>query len=350
MFDIANLRRATDDEIRHWHELIATNPAGGDVLQTQAFAAVKAQYGWRPEFWVYETSFGPVYALFLTKNIPRVGRVIYVPRGPSVNNIKEWREICRLNRKHLHATLVRMEPPILKTAVRILPNNLVKVDNIQKHLSSTVILNLNQDETSLLASFRQRARRSIRGGKREKLRVVNAGFSAQSVNQMWRLYKETARRASLRIRPKSYYRRFWRRFCEQDLGRFFFVMAPGESAPIAGAFVCIIGSYALYKDGGSRRDVDAHFSHLLHWRIMQWLRARNVTRYDLDGTPPSDRLHDTTHRLYSIGIFKTSFGAPVVDYVGAYDQILHYQDYKRWLRVEKISQTILNHTPRRGLY
>ncbi|MDR0957158.1 MAG: peptidoglycan bridge formation glycyltransferase FemA/FemB family protein [Candidatus Nomurabacteria bacterium] len=348
---MTNLRRATDDEIARWHDLLATNPAGGETLQTRAFAEVKSRHGWRAEFMVYETSFGLIYALFLIKKIPRLGRVIYAPRGPSVANMKQWLEICQINRKFLtDAVIVKMEPPILKNTLKNLPDDIKKTGDIQGHLVSTTILDLDQEQEKLLASFRQRARRSIRGGKKERLHVVDAGFSDEAVNWMRQLHAETARRANLKIRPKRYYRKFWRSFCEHDMGRFFFVFAPDDPLPIAGAFICFVGDYALYKDGGSRRDTVFHFSHLLHWKIMQWLHSRNIKKYDLDGTPPSDRLDDPTHRLHSLATFKMSFGGEVTDFIGTYDQILAPNHYQKWQRIEKISTKILIHTPRRGVY
>lgn len=348
---MGNLRQATNDEVANWHDLLTTNPAGGETLQTRALAAIKSRRGWQPEFMVYETSFGNVYTLFLVKKIPQIGRIIYVSRGPGVATIEQWREICRINRRFLRdATLIKTEPPILKPSVKILPDDLRKVNDIQKHLTNTIILNIDREEAEILASFRQRARRSIRGGKREMLRVVDMGFSQEAVDDMWRLYSATARRAKLKTRSKKYYRDYWRRFCEHNLGRFFFVYAPDDQRPIAGAFVCYIGDYALYKDGGSRRDTNKHFSHLLHWRIMQWLRERGIKKYDLDGTPPSDRLNDPTHRLYSLATFKMSFGGTVTDFVGAHDQILNQENYVRWHKIERLARAVLTRTSRRGLY
>ena len=345
------LRRANADEIKHWDELVATNPSAGEVFQSKAFANIKKRQGWQPEFWVYETSFGPVYALFLTRQVLSVGRIVYIPRGPGVINIKQWREICRLNRKfEKNAVLIKMDPPIARDRVKTLPEDLIKVGNIQRSSVNTVVIDLNQSEEELLRSFRQRARRSIRGGKKENLRVIDVEPSSSSVAQMWKLYSSTAKRAKLQTRHPKYYHRFWQEFAGSGVGRFFFVLEQNKQEPVAGAFVHWLGQNALYKDGGSRRDTQAHFSHLLHWQIMRWLTEQGVTKYDLGGTPPSDRLDDPTHTLATLATFKLSFGAPVTDFVGTHDQILKPTEYKKWLKAERLWRAAMRRTPIRDIY
>jgi len=345
------LRQATAREIKRWDELLTENPAGGEVFQTKAFAAVKKRQGWQPEFWVYETSFGQVYTLALTRKITGIGRIVYLPRGPGVVNVKQWREICRLNRKfEKTAILIKMNPPIIHNDIKTLPNDLTKVSNIQRSTINTVVINLDQPEEDLWRSFRQRARRSIRGGKKERLRVIDVEPSPASIAQMWQLYKNTAKRAKLSIRRQDYYQRFWQEFAERSIGRFFFVLPPNGQEPMAGAFISWSGKNALYKDGGSRRDGKTHFSHLLHWQIMCTLRERGITNYDLGGTPPSDRLNDPTHALASLVTFKLSFGAPVVDFIGTYDQVLKPTKYGRWQQTERLWRGVVRHTPSRDIY
>ncbi len=345
------LRSATPEEKAHWDVLIAGNPYGAEPYQTEAFSVIKKDQGWKAEYWVYETSFGPVYAVALIKSIVGLGRVVYIPRGPSVIDPKQWSEICRINRQQLKDVIVvKMEPPIEQDKLRVLRDDLNKVGDIQKSVVSTVIINLNQSEDALWDSLRQRARRSIRGGRRENLTVSEGAFSPKNVDFMWDLYKQTAVRAGIKTRPKGYFVQFWREFTERDQGRFFFVWEPDGKNPIASVFVCFVGETALYKDGGSRRDTRAHFSHLLHWRVMQYLREQGVTRYDLGGTPPNNRLDDPTHRLASLATFKMSFGAPVIDHVGTYDQILKPKQYKKWRLIERAQRAAASRMPRRDIY
>jgi lipid II:glycine glycyltransferase (peptidoglycan interpeptide bridge formation enzyme) len=346
-----SLRRATADEIKHWDELLATNPAGGEVFQTAAFAEIKRSQGLHPEFWVYETTFGKVYALFLVRTAVSVGRIIYVPRGPSIVNAKQWREICQLNRKfEKRAVIIKMEPPIARQKLKILPSDVVKTPDVQVSLVSTTILDLSQDEDALWQSFRQRARRAIRGGKKENLRVEDAGFSPENVDKMWELTLEMRNRINRKGRNKKYMSKFWGSYITRGEGRFFFVYQPDNDQPVAGAFICWSGKNALYKDGGSRRGSSKHFSHFLQWGIMKWLRAHGIENYDLDGTPPSDQLDNPNHRIASLAPFKLSFGAPVVDFVGTYDQILKPKFYARWQKIEKTWRRAVFHFFGKDIY
>jgi len=345
------LRRATAQEIERWDELIATNPAGGEVFQSGAFADIKQNGGWLPEFWVYETSFGPVYALALIKNFKGIGRIIYIPRGPGVTNAKEWREICRLNRTlKEQAVLVKMEPPILRQKLKSLPSDIKKSQDVQLSVVNTVVVNLNLTEDELWRSFRQRARRAIRGGKKENLRVENENLSSESVDKMWALTLDMRNRIDKKGRDKKYMTKFWDSYISRGVGRFFFVYQPDDAWPVAGAFVCWSGKNALYKDGGSRRDSARHFSHFLQWEIMKWLQAKGIENYDLDGTPPSDQLDNPNHRIASLASFKLSFGVQVTDYIGTHDQVLEPHLYARWLRYEKLLRRMAWHLFGKDIY
>lgn len=345
------LRPATTTEIEEWDKRLQTNPYGAEPYQTKAFAGVKAEQGWQAEYWVYDTKTGPVYALALIRKLPGLGRIVYIPRGPSVIDPKQWSEICRINRQQLTDVIaIKMEPPILKEKLKVVRGDLKKVGDIQGSVVNTVVINLNQTEDELWNSFRQRARRAIRGGRREQLKIAEGAFSPKNVDLMWDLYRETATRAKLKIRPKAYYENFWRQYIEDDQGKFFFVWTPDDKRPIAGLFVCHVADTALYKDGGSRRDTRAHFSHLLQWEVMTYLQQRGVQRYDLGGTPPRHLLDDSSHRLASLATFKLSFGAPVIEHIGAYDQILKPKVYQRWRLIERLWRLVVRHTKYRDLY
>ena len=345
------LRQATAAEVENWDKLLSHNPYGAEPYQTESFAAVKALQGWKSEYWVYDTKSGPVYALTLIRKLAGVGRIVYIPRGPSVVDPKQWSEICSINQKELtDVAVVKMEPPILTEKLKVIRSDLRKVSDIQGSVVNTVVIDLDRSKEELWDGFRQRARRSIRGGQRGQLKISEGAFSPKNVDFMWELYHETATRAGLKTRSKIYYETFWREYIERDQGKFFFAWMPDDKRPIAGLFVCYVGDAALYKDGGSRRDAKAHFSHLLQWETMLYLQRKGVRRYDLGGTPPNARLNDPSHRLASLTTFKLSFGAPVIEHIGTYDQVLRPQAYKQWLAIERLWRITARQTKYRDLY
>jgi len=286
------VRVAREDEIRQWDKLLAKNPDGGDIFQSLAMAEVKKSVGWTPEFWVYETSFGEVYATVLVRKFPLVGKLAYIIRGPGVVTSGQLAEIVQANqsigsdkspgsrnksgmtsqvrpcREKSSFFAIKMEP-LLAQGMKV-PPELVKVPNVQS-IASTILVDLSPDESVILAGFRQRARREIREGEKDGLTVIDTDATDENCHTMFELYKTTVNRAGIKIRPKSYFVNFWKTFDANGQGRFFFVKDKNGQV-IAGAFICWLGRKAIYKDGGSLRTAK-HFSHLLQWEIMKWLKS-----------------------------------------------------------------------------
>jgi lipid II:glycine glycyltransferase (peptidoglycan interpeptide bridge formation enzyme) len=343
------VRLAREDEIMQWDKLILENPDGGETMQTRTMAEIKKSQGWEPEYWVYETSFGAVYATVLTRHLFGMGRLCYMMRGPGVANAKQFAEIVKLNKIwEKFGFAIKMEPPI--TEVVKTNDDLVKVHNIQPN-ANTIVLNLSKPEDEILTNFRQRARREIRAAEKEGVTVKQVEITDETLNQMFELYKSTGERAGFFIRPKNYYMNFWCKFADADEGSLYFAYAPSEKQPLAGAFICHLGKKALYKDGGSRRSDHKHFAHFLQWEIMRNLKSRGISEYDLHGVPPQDRLDDKNHPLAGLAMFKISFSDNIIEYAGAYDQILNPKIYKRWIKFgQRLHQTTEHRLHKTTLY
>ncbi len=377
------VRLARDDEIAKWDELLTTNPDGGEIFQSAAMAEIKTTQGWTPEFWVYETSFGKLYATVLTRNLFASGRICYMMRGPGVVNFSQFAEVCEANRNwEKLGFMVKMEPPILAAKMNSAPTQTIipekqvtpetasrtafqqegsraaagdefdlrKVRDIQPN-AHTILVDLSQPEDEILASFRQRARREIRAAIKDEIRVEKVELNQKNIDKMYDLYAETGQRAGFFLRPKSYHENFWRTFSAANEGDLYFAFAKNSDQPIAGAYICKLGQKAVYKDGGSARTTAKHFAHLLQWEIMRDLKKQGVTEYDLHGVPPSDQLADKSHPLAGLAMFKLSFSPNVTDFVGAYDQILNAKKYKKWIkRGQRLHQAWAHRVRKTTLY
>ena len=51
-------RFATGQEVAEWDSHVTANPSGGNLLQSEAFAEVKKDHGWKPVHVVYEPTDG----------------------------------------------------------------------------------------------------------------------------------------------------------------------------------------------------------------------------------------------------------------------------------------------------
>jgi len=341
------MRPADAQQIAEWDTLLQTNPDGGDVLQSKSMARIKETQGWKAEFWIYETSFGEIYATALTRKFFLFGTMAYVTRGPGVANVDQLSEIIAENAHLKGFFAVKMEPPLPLGAM---PGSLTKVRNIQPN-ASTVIVDLEPSEEEIFASFRQRARREIRAADKDGIRVEKVAVTDATMSQMFDLYALTGKRAPFFVRPKDYYTTFWNSWHAAGEGDLYFAYAPDRETPIAGAFVCHMGDKALYKDGGSERTEYRHFSHKLQWEIMKDLKAHGITKYDLHGVPPSERLNDPTHPMAGLAEFKLSFNKEVTEYVGTYDQVLRPRRYTLWEKWgERINQALTHRLHKTTLY
>lgn len=347
--DTSHLRLAYDYEIKKWDRLIQTNPDGGDVFQTKSLAIVKDQQGWKSEYWVYETSAGIFYATVLIKKMIGVGNLAYIIRGPGVIDVRQLLDVVKANKaSNMKVFAIKMEPPIISGA--IMPKELVSVKAIQPN-AHTIWVDLSVPEDEILAKFRQRARREIKAALNEEIIIKQVKVNDKTMEQMYDLYRQTSQRAGFFIRSKTYHETLWRLFAEAGEGKLFFAYTKNEIEPVAGAFVCYLGTKAVYKDGGSRRSSVKHFAHILQWEIMKHLKNDGILLYDLHGVPSSDQINNKNHPLAGLAMFKMSFSQQIIDYVGAFDQVLDTKKYEKWQKYgQRLNQAYAHHIKKSTLY
>lgn len=350
----SNITLATTDEIKNWDKLLTTNPDGGEILQTTAMAEIKKIQGWTPEYWVYETSFGKVYATVLTRRLRGYGKFAYIIRGPGVVSWEQFDEIIELNKSRKEFFTIKLEPPVL-TYSDTTPSieqhtDIKKVHTIQPN-ANTIIVDLSQSEEDILAGFRQNARREIRQAIKDGVTIKQVRPTSTNMRIMYSLYEQTGKRAGFFTRPYKYYYRYWKIFSQSNKGELYFAYQKGNDQPIAGAFICTFAKKALYKDGGSRRTSSKHFSHLLQWEIMKSLKSEGIVSYDLHGIPPPDQIDNPNHKLHGLYTFKNSFSRDSQNYVGTFDQILNQRTYDRWIKHgQKIYGALLHHVKKTTFY
>ena len=151
-------------------------------------------------------------------------------------------------------------------------------------------------------------------------------------------------KSQVRVREYDYYRQFWTNFIKRGQGRLLFVYENG--VPSVGAFVINYGRKGTYKDGGSLQKRSQYGdSHLVQWTAINQLKELGCTEYDFCGTPPSDKLKDTSNPFHGLGLFKTSFSKTVTDFVGCYDQVLSPLKYKAWMAAGRTRRPPALHPP-----
>ncbi|MDJ0317463.1 lipid II:glycine glycyltransferase FemX [Arthrobacter antibioticus] len=332
-------RFATAAEIEQWDTLVTANPNGGNLLQSEAFAAVKKNYGWDTQFLAFEGPHYTSYNLVLEKSFPVLGKLWYLIKGPDVADVFEVPAVLEalrvfVKRAKLHVFAVKIEPDIVASeeAHSVLRGaGLVKVPDLQPN-DSTALLDISPESSELLRKLHSRGRNAVRRAIRENVEVVRMDPTESTMRTMYSLMVGTiAAKATTQARDFEYYRQFWTEFTQREQGHFYFVFEDGVAS--VGAFVINYGAKATYKDGGSLQKRSQYGdSHLVQWAAINDMKELGALEYDFCGTPPADRLKDPTHPHHGLGLFKTSFSKTVTDFVGCYDLVLSPVRYKLWSR------------------
>lgn len=324
------MRPATAAEMERWDELVAAQGAAASVLQGSAFAEIKAATGWQPRYYLA----GELPVMILGRRVIGLGNLLYVPGGPMVGSLAELANLLPELRA-LKGFLLQLEPELEAE-----PGELQKLAekegiNLRRGIqpnTSTVVVNLEPSEAELLAGFHSKTRYNIRLAERKGVTVEAAELTEETMRLMYGLMASSQERGGYYMRPYRYFERAWRAYAAAGSGQLF--LARYEDTVLAGAFVTYLGQKALYKDGGSMREHrETQPMSLLQWEAMRWLKGRGVTRYDLHGVPPVERIEDPTHPFAGLARFKLGFQPVVTTHVGVLEAPLNPRAYKVWGRV-----------------
>jgi len=219
--------------------------------------------------------------------------------------------------------LVKLEPEIEQSAAvtaALREMQLVKSARDVQITRATIIVDIAPEEEALLDSFKPKTRYNIRLAERRGVSVSPVPVSDANIDTMYSLMASTQARAGFTLRPKAYFAGYWRLHAAAGQGQLFFASLDG--AVLAGLYATFMGTKGWYKDGGSTKEHAAVMApHLLQWRVMQWLRARGVSSYDLVAVPPRDQLSEG-HPLYGLYRFKSGFSDSITEFVGTWDLVV----------------------------
>lgn len=344
------IRFATQDETDNWNTHILANPDGGNVFQGYEFSKQKLLGGWTPRFIVA----GKLAITVLEKTVFGLGKLWYLPKGPGIKTIRQLDDLLPELQKFAlenNVFAVKIEPELKKTdetLADLLKLGLKKVSPIQPNFS-TVTLDISDDLETVMARLNQKGRHAIRRAERDGVTTKLVPTTDENCQKMYDLLRDTAA-GSFLIRSYNYYKEFWQRYEKAGLGQLFFAYFDGQI--VAGAFAIAYGKKGTYKDGASIRKRTAYgASHLLQWRVIEWMKTKGVFIHDFCGAPPSDQINNTEHPHYGIGRFKTSFNKEVTDYVGVYDLVVKPSAYKLWSKYgERITLRIYNYQHHENYY
>lgn len=330
---LMDTRFATPDEIATWNAHVTANPDGGNILQGKEFIEQKVAAGWTPRYLFV----GKRAMVAIEKRIPFLGKVWYMPKGPSttsVDDLSKLTEELTVFARRQGVFTIKIEPELdYQTDCSTL--GLIPTAPVQLNYA-TVLVDLSPSVEDILAGLNQKGRHAIRRAERDGVTVEAVSATDENCAHMYKLFTETADGAGFVIRPAEYYKDFYRAYESIGSGQLFFAYFEGKL--VAGAFAMVQGTKSMYKDGASIRQRTAYgASHLLQWHVMQWAKQKGSFTHDLAGVPPIKDLKNPDHPFSGLARFKTSFNKEATQYVGAFEIPVVGWKARLWHRyVEKI--------------
>ncbi|MGL4831238.1 MAG: lipid II:glycine glycyltransferase FemX [Propionibacteriaceae bacterium] len=302
-----------------WDARIAAAPDGGNMFQTFEFGVVKSANRWQPRYALV----GDIPVVIHEKKIWGLGKAWYIPKGPCVCSIEQLTEMLpalqQAARQHGVVSL-KIEPelvdsPVHRTALREL--GFTKVPFVQPN-AHTIVVDLDRPLDEIFNALPKKRRYDIRRAERDGVVIDKVDATPENLEQMWSLYLEVAHDHNLPIRDNDYMLRLWTTFMESGIGHMWFARVEGRA--VAAVFGVLLGHKSTYKDGASVRERPVNgASHLLQWKVIEYMHEHGSLSHDLCGTPPSDQMDNKDHQYYGLGVFKSAFCPDVIDYVEAWE-------------------------------
>jgi lipid II:glycine glycyltransferase (peptidoglycan interpeptide bridge formation enzyme) len=329
-----NLILMPDVEVREggpdpeWDDWVAATP-GGHHLQTSGWGYVKAGAGWHARR-ILLRDHGELVggAQLLTRKVPVVGAIGYVPRGPLLASrdpylLDALLDALRDQARRRRMAVVKIQPPVdradlpaLLEARGLIPSTL----HTAPMASAVVRVGPDRTEDEIFQALRATTRRRVRQARKRGV-TVHAG-TGDDLPVLQAAIEATARRQGFAPYPADYYRRLWAVFGAPGHARL--LIAEHDGTPLSAALLIAFGDTVLYKIGGWR-DVEGSppgANELLHWTGITWAHHAGHRHYDFEGIPlqvaQAARTGDTT-TARGVAFFKLGFGGDAMVYPGTYD-------------------------------
>lgn len=325
----------------------AAGSADGHVMQSTAWARIKEQQGWRPEYLRLGAVALPC-ALVLWRTLPGGSRFGYVPRGPVIGTPADLGPALGALAAHARSTgaLVLKVDPELSPEVAAAPlaaAGFRRGPDIQP-VRATLVLDLGPEPDALLAACEKDTRWSTKQGSKRGV-TLRRGLTDDDLAAFYGLYAITGRRARFITRTADYYRLTWRTLIDAGLADLW--LAELDGAAVAAAMTWHCGERELYMYGASNdagRKVYAAYA--LQWHCILEARARGARTYDFGGIPVD--LADASDTMHGPYLFKKGFGGTVRQFVGAYDSVPRPLRYAAFRLAEPLYTRALRLAGRRG--
>ena len=325
-----------DIEVNHapldpeWDLWLAAAP-GGHHVQSSGWGQVKATAGWQTTRILLRRSGDLVGGCqLLTRHLPVLGQIGYVPRGPVLASrdselVEAILAALRDHARQHRIALVKIQPPVNRDDLpALLEARGLTVSTLDTAPVASVVVDVGPDrnEDDIFRAMRATTRRRVRQARKEGVTVRSGG--ADDLPALQTIIEATARRQGFSPYPADYYRRMWDIFGASGHARL--MIAEHKSVPLSGMLLIAFGNTVIYKIGGWAGDAESPHgaSELMHWTAIAWAHDAGYRHYDFEGIPINVAKavrsgNPANPQAHGVAFFKLGFGGDPVLYPGTYD-------------------------------
>jgi peptidoglycan pentaglycine glycine transferase (the first glycine) len=305
--------------LSQWNEFIQSHPEA-HLLQSGMWGELKADFRWKP----IRIQTGEAGSQILFRTIPGGYTIGYIPRGPVGKDWSAiWHEIDSLCLSQ-NAIFLKVEPDIWEGGANQikgwLPEKFVSSKSIQP--LRTIVVDLKDDEDTLLRRMKQKTRYNIRLAEKKEIEIRETN----DIGEFFKIMTVTGQRDGFGIHSEEYFGKAYKVF--EPSKSVALLMAYYQKNPLAGLLTYKLGKRAWYLYGASNEEERNRMpTYLLQWRAMQWAKAQNCTEYDLWGIPDYDeetlesQFETKSSGLWGVYRFKRGFGGQIKRAMPAFDII-----------------------------
>ena len=284
-----------------------------NFLQSKPWAQFQKSLG-RP-FFEYDQDF--ISAVIFKYPLPFGRSYLYVPYGPTLdltqmlggikNPIDKFVNFLLNLAREEKAIFIKAEPTI-DHVTQLLAENGFKKSFKEIQPSKTSVIDLDQNEESILEKMHHKTRYNIKVAEKHSIEISENN----GVEIFWNLIKKTSARDKFSTHSREYYQKLLNFFENNDevITKIFIAKHGGKA--LAAAIILLYQGSGYYLHGAS--DYEHHnlmASYKLHWEIIKYLKGKEYKSYDLWGI--------NANKWPGVTRFKLGWGGRVIKYPGSFD-------------------------------
>ncbi|MBK8050424.1 MAG: peptidoglycan bridge formation glycyltransferase FemA/FemB family protein [Anaerolineales bacterium] len=263
---------------RDWDQWVAAR-RDGHVLQLSGWGALKAEFGWRWRRLAVGTEEHPLAGAQLLLRQSMGLQVAYIPRGP----LTDWSDVTLTTglldalsaaARKAGASVLKIEPDLPDTPLNRAWLAAYGFRPSQQTIQppSTIVLDLQGDEESVLQRMKSKWRYNVRLAERKGVTVRALGL--EDLATFHALMHTTGQRDGFAVHSDDYFTAAYRLLAPDHA---VFLLAEYEGAPLGAIVVAQAGEGAWYLWGASSdRERNRMPNHALQWAGIRWARARGA--------------------------------------------------------------------------